>query len=111
LAVIGLFLLLLWPLLVSVRRAADLFVVRVRGGRAVFVRGRMPQSLLHDISDVVRSPPVSEAVLRVVRRSGEAELLVEGEVSEGQRQQLRNAIGRFSVQRIMGGGRPARPKR
>lgn len=100
--------LLLWPLVVSIRRATELFVIRVQNGRTRFVRGRIPQDLLNDIADVVANPPVPEARIRALRRSGEPELEMRGAVGDGQRQRLRNVVGRFSVQRIMAGGRPRR---
>jgi hypothetical protein len=108
LAVACVFALLAWPLVVSVRRATELFVVRVRAGRTRFVRGRMPQELLNEIAEVVASPEVASAELRVVRRSGEPELSLRGSLGPGQEQRLRNVIARFPVARIMAGGRPRR---
>lgn len=98
------------PFVLALRRATDLFVVRVRGGRATFVRGRMPQALLDDIAEVVRTPPVSEAVLRVVRRDGRAELIAKGTLDAAHLQRLRNVIACYSLPRIMAGGRPGRPR-
>lgn len=95
----------LLPLIIAVRRGAELFVIKVRDGQAHFFRGRIPQGLLDEIGDVVRSPKVEEAVLRVVRRSGKAELLTRGELGADQAQRLRNVLGRYSVQRIAAGGR------
>lgn len=102
------FALALSPLVVSIRRATELFVIRVRSGRTRFVRGRIPQDLLNDVADVVASPPVEQAEIRAVRRGGEPELLLKGALTSGQAQQLRNVVGRFSVQRIQSGGRPRR---
>lgn len=93
-------------LAVSVRRATELFVVKVLDGTAHFYRGRIPQGLLDEIGDVVRSPRVRQAELRVVRRGGSPELTTAGELSADQLQRLRNVIGRYSVQRIAAGGRP-----
>lgn len=98
----------LLPLVVAVRRAAELFVIRVRDGRAHFFRGRIPQGLLDEIDDVVRVPPVAKAELRVVRRSGRPELVTRGELGADQAQRLRNVLGRYSVQRIAAGGRRRR---
>jgi hypothetical protein len=109
--IIGAIGLALWPLVVSIRRSTDLFVVRVRAGQAHFVRGRMPHGLLHDIADVVNSPAIAEAELRAVRRAGQAELVVRGEVGSEQRQRLRNVVGCYSLPRILAGGPPARRRR
>jgi hypothetical protein len=95
----------LLPLVVAIRRATELFVVKVRDGQAHLFRGRMPQSLLDDINDVVRSPRVAAAELRVVRRSGKPELSARGELGPDQLQRLRNVLGRYGVQRIAAGGR------
>jgi Protein of unknown function (DUF3634) len=102
LALLGL---LLLPLVIGIRRATELFVVRVRDGEAHFFRGRIPQSLLDEIGDVVRSPRVQEAELRVVRRGGRPELSARGGLVPDQLQRLRNVLGRYSVQRIAAGGR------
>jgi hypothetical protein len=98
----------LLPLVIAVRRGAELFVVRVRRGEAHLFRGRIPQSLLDEIGDVVRSPMVAEIELRVVRRAGRPELSSRGEIGQDQLQQLRNVLGRYSVQRIAAGGRRRR---
>ena len=58
------------PLWVSLRRANELFVVKVVGGRASLVRGRIPEGLLGDLDDVVRRPRVKKATIRVVREGG-----------------------------------------
>jgi hypothetical protein len=98
----------LLPLFVAIRRATELFVVKVRDGEAHFFRGRIPQSLLDEIADVVRSPPVAAAELRVVRRSGKPELSARGELHADQLQRIRNVLGRYGVQRIAAGGRRRR---
>ena len=100
--------LLLVPLIVSIRRSTELFVVKVRGGKAQLSRGRIPQRLLDDIGDVVKAPPVSAATLRVVRRSGLPSLSIRGEIHPDQQQRLRNVIHRFGVTRIAAGGRRKR---
>jgi len=109
----GLFLLVLLalallPLFVAIRRATELFVVKVRDGKAHFFRGRIPQGLLDEIDDVVRSPKVVQAELRVVRRSGKPELNARGSLSLDQLQRIRNILGRYGVQRIAAGGRRRR---
>jgi uncharacterized protein DUF3634 len=95
----------LLPLVIGIRRSTELFVLRVRDGVPHLSRGRIPQGLLDEIGDVVGSPPLQEAELRVVRRSGKPELSSRGHVSPDQMQRLRNVIGQYSVQRIAAGGR------
>lgn len=104
--------LLLIPLAISVRRSTELFRVKVRDGKASFVRGRIPQSLLSDLEDIVRSPPIGRAELWAVRRSGKARLEIRGEISAEQGQRLRNVVGLYSLQRIRAGARaPTRRRR
>src|SRR3569832_831821 len=88
------------PLVISVRRATELFRLEVREGKARFIRGRMPQSLLTDLEDIVRAPPIERAELRAVLRSGQAYLETKGEISADQRQRLRNVLGTYSLQRF-----------
>jgi hypothetical protein len=98
------------PLTISIRRSTELFRIKVRDGRASFVRGRLPQSLLTDVEDIVRSPPIERAELWAVRRSGKARLETKGEINAEQRQRLRNVVGMYSLQRIRAGARPRRPR-
>ena len=94
------------PLIISIRRSTELFVLRVRKGRVHFVRGRIPRALLEDIGDVVRRPRVVSAELRVVREGGRPRLLARGQLDEGQTQRLRNVLGRWQVAQIRAGRRP-----
>lgn len=103
--------LLLLPLVISIRRATELFKVKIRAGRARFVRGRMPQSLLDDLGDVARSARIEHADLWVVRRRGRPELLTKGELSREQLQRLRNTIAGYTAQRIAAGGKPGKRRR
>lgn len=96
------------PLKISIGRGTELFVVKVQAGRARFLRGRLPLALLTDIEDIVAKPPVERAKLRAVKRNGAAEWLFEGQVSPGQKQQLRNALALYSLVRIAAGAKPRR---
>jgi len=100
-------LLALVPLIRSVRRATQLFVVKLHAGQAFFLRGRIPQGLLADIADVARSSHIEQAEVRAVRRSGRAELYFGGVVSPEDQQRLRNAVACYSLQRISTGARPS----
>jgi hypothetical protein len=103
---LGILGLALLPLIIAIRRGTELFLVKVRGGAAVFSRGRMPQGLLDEIVDIVQTPAVERAELRAVRRGGQPELVARGDLSAAQLQRLRNVLGRYSVQRIAAGGKP-----
>ena len=99
--------LLLVPLGISIRRSTELFRVKVRNGKAIFVRGRIPQSLLTDIDDIVRTPSVAHAEVWAVRSSGKAVLETKGDIPRDQLQRLRNVLGTYTLQRILAGGRRA----
>lgn len=96
-------LLLFW----SLRRALELFYVRIEHGRVRHVRGRIPPALLEDLRDVIQHSKIRDAELRVVRESSQPRLLVRGEVHPDQVQQLRNVVGRFRIAQIRA-GRPPR---
>lgn len=100
--------LLLLPLVISIRRSTELFKIKVRRGQARFVRGRMPQSLLTDIVDVVEGSNIEHADLLVVRRGGRAELVGTNKLNREQSQRLRNAIASYTLPRIAAGGKPGR---
>jgi hypothetical protein len=94
------------PLVVVLMRANELFYLRLRDGRLHVARGRIPQALLDDIADVLRAPPVAEGSVRGVSEDGRAVLYAEGELSEAQRQRLRNVVAQWPVVRIRNAPRP-----
>ena len=97
------------PLAVAIWRSNELFCLDVHGGRVRFVRGRIPQRLLDDLSDVLRRPPVRDARLRAVSEDRRPRLVVSsGHVGEGQLQQLRNVLGTWELAKIRAGGKPRR---
>lgn len=93
-------LLLAIPLVLALVRANELFCLKYDGERVRVVRGRIPQELLGDIGDVLRSVPTERVTLRGVVEDRAARLYADGALSEAQRQQLRNVIGQWPVIRI-----------
>lgn len=96
----------LWPLVVALLRANELFCLRLRDGRIRIARGRIPQALLDDVGDVLRDPPVAEGTLRGVSEDGRVRLYPEADLTEAQRQRLRNVIGRWTVSQVRNAPRP-----
>jgi hypothetical protein len=88
------------PLVVALLRANELFVVRFRAGRARVARGRIPQALLNDLADVLRSNPTDDVALRGVVEDQRVRVYAEGELSEAQRQQIRNVVSGWPVAKI-----------
>jgi hypothetical protein len=106
LAIALLLLLATSPLVILLLRANELFSLRLHGGRVRIVRGRIPRQLLDDIEDVLRRGGVAEGTLRGVSEDGRVRLHAQAELTEGQRQQLRNVVGRWSVTQVRNAPRP-----
>jgi hypothetical protein len=100
------FLLLSTPLVLAIVRANELFFLKIRDGSVSVRRGRIPQRLLDDVGDVVRS--VHRGWLRGVVEDGRPRLYAEGELSADQKQRLRNLIGTWSKEQIRSAPRPRR---
>ncbi len=95
------------PLVVVLLRANELFMLRVRDGAVTIGRGRIPQLLLNDVVDVLRGPPlVREGTLRGVSEGGRVELYAEAELTDAQRQRLRNVLAQWPVTRVRNANKP-----
>lgn len=95
------------PLVLALLRANELFCLRMREGRLRIVRGRLPQKLLNDISDILRRPaPADEVVVRVVIEDRAPRVYVQGELSDAQKQQLRNTVSMWPVVKIRNAPKP-----
>jgi hypothetical protein len=88
------------PLVVALLRANELFYLKLRGGRLHVARGRIPQKLLNDLGEVLRDPPVPEGTLRGVVEDRRVRLYAEAELTDAQRQRLRNIVGGWPVARV-----------
>ncbi len=99
LAIALLLLLAVIPLVVSLLRANELFFLRVTGGVVRVERGKLPQQLLTDIGDVVKDPPVTGS-LRGVSEGGRVRLYPDADLTEEQKQRLRNVIGQWPVAKV-----------
>ena len=75
-------------------RAHERFVIAVRNGRTLVMRGRIPLSLRNEIADVVARARVASATLRVVRSGGAARMIAVG-VDATVAQRLRNVLGLY----------------
>jgi len=91
-------------------RAAEIFCVSVRNGRALVIRGRVPPALLRAIREIVGSPPeVAHGTIRAVRGEHGARLTASGAIDEGRLQRLRNAFGLFPTSKLRAASPVARP--
>jgi uncharacterized protein DUF3634 len=88
------------PLVIALVRANELFYLRVRGEEVRAVRGRIPPALLSDIRDIVRAAPFGEGSIRGVVEDRRVQIYAEGELSQAQRQQLRNVVAMWPIAKI-----------
>jgi len=88
---------------VALRRASELFAVRVQGGKLSVLRGRLPPALFSELSDIAERAPQSDAELCVVSESGTPRLLLRGAPQPALEQAARNVLGRYSVSQIRTG--------
>ena len=73
-------------------RINEIFLVSIRDGRVLAVRGRIPPSLLSDFSDIAREADIRRAAIRAVRDVDHARLLIRG-VDSNVAQRFRNVFG------------------
>lgn len=81
------------------RRGSELFLVSVRDGRILVVRGAVPIRLRQELADLVSRPPVRRATLRARLDRSSVQLEVSG-VDEGRAQRLRNVFHTFPLARL-----------
>jgi hypothetical protein len=103
LAVVAVVLFFVW-------RAAEIFRISVRDGRALVIRGPVPPALLRAIREIVRSAPaVTHGTIRAVRGEDGARLTASGAIDEGRLQRLRNAFALFPTSKLRAAASVARP--
>jgi hypothetical protein len=101
-AVIVVALIALWA---ASRAAITVCVLEVTSGKVSLRRGAIAPRILADLEDVVERPRVAAATLRVVRDAGRARLEIQGDVSEPQKQRLRNVVGALPLAKLANGRR------
>jgi hypothetical protein len=101
-------LLVLIPLVLSLLRANELFCLKLRDGRLHIARGRIPQALLDDLADVLRDPPVTRGTLRGVIEDRRVQVRTDAELTDAQRQRIRNVVAAWPIARVRNAPRPRR---
>lgn len=91
-----------------VERANELFVLSVRGGRTILLRGHVPPRLQQEMSDVMRRARVQRSTIRVVRCDSHARVVASG-VDDGTAQRLRNVLGTHPIAALRAKHRLPRP--
>lgn len=87
-------------LLLITRNAARLFRLDVVAGRVVSLRGRAPQGLVREMTDVLRQRPIPSATITVYVRDRAAAVDARGDVTDAEAQRLRNVVATWPVAKI-----------
>ena len=90
-----------------VTRMNEIFCVSVRNGKMLLIRGTCPNTLFHDLQDVMRRADVQRATLRAVKTDGHARLLASG-VDDGIAQRCRNTFGTHPLHQLRSASSPQR---
>mgnify|MGYP001608074382 CR=1 FL=1 len=86
-------------LLVVVPRLNELFLISIRGGELLVVRGRVPAGLLRDIGEIVRRDGVGRGSIRALKTPDGVGLVTSG-LGEGTAQRLRNAFHLYPMSKL-----------
>lgn len=89
-----------------VQRSNELFLLSVRNGRVIIVRGRVPPGFLRDVRMIVRGE--AKATIRGVKSEGHARITASG-LDDRALQRLRNAFGVYPASRLRAAPPIARP--
>jgi hypothetical protein len=73
-------------------RIDEVFTVSLRGGRALVIRGRIPQGVLNELCEVLEQQGVKRATVRGLKAVGHTRLVARGVDGDCQ-QRLRNVFG------------------
>lgn len=96
-AVIGLsaFALFAW-----LSRQSTMFVLSVRDGRVLVVRGGVPTGFLSEARDVIGRARIRSGTIRAQKTENACRLTFSGAIDEGTQQRLRNVFGRFPAAQL-----------
>ncbi len=81
-------------------RANELFLVSVRDGKVLVVRGRVPVSLLQAFREAVNEPAVRRGWIRAWKAESGAQLACGGDIPEGREQRMRNAFMLYPASKL-----------
>lgn len=86
-------------LVFAATRGRELFMLSVRRGELLVVRGRLPSGLFLDLADVVERAGVARGEIRVAKSEGHARLTARG-VDAATLQRLRNTVGIVPLRKL-----------
>ena len=73
-------------------RVGELFMISVREGKLLVVRGRVPVSMLQEFREACTNPTVRRGTIRAVKTDTGGALHCSGDISEGREQRMRNTF-------------------
>jgi hypothetical protein len=80
-------------------RLNELFLISIRDGELLVVRGRVPTALLQDIAEIATRHAVEQATVRALRGRDGARLATSG-LDDGVAQRLRNSFHLYPVSKL-----------
>jgi Protein of unknown function (DUF3634) len=83
-----------------VTRGNELFLISVRDGKLLVVRGRVPVSLLQDFREIVNRPMVKRGTIKAYRGEYGAQIRVSGGIDEGREQRMRNTFQFYPASKL-----------
>lgn len=90
----------LWALYRTARRAVTILRAEILDGDLVVREGGIAPRLLDDLKEVARRARIPHATLRIERDGEHASLVIEGAVTDAQRQQFRNVVGSVPLAKL-----------
>ena len=87
---------------IAAQRLNELFIIRIRHGRILIVRGVVPPGLLQAFADIVYTARTERGTVRGVRGPWHARLVIRG-VDDGTAQRLRNVFGIHPMHELRSG--------
>ncbi|HEY4056280.1 MAG TPA: DUF3634 family protein [Kofleriaceae bacterium] len=81
-------------------RGNELFLISVRDGNLLVVRGRVPVSLLQDFRDIVNRPTVKRGTIKGYKGEYGAQISVSGGIDEGREQRMRNTFQLYPAAKL-----------
>jgi hypothetical protein len=88
------------------QRLNELFLLSIRNGRTLIVRGRIPPSLLDAFADIGRAARIERATVQAIRGLSHARLVIRG-VDDGTAQRFRNVFGIHPIRELRRAPRPS----
>jgi hypothetical protein len=88
-------------LLFAISRARHLFALRIRKGKIVSVKGRIPPTVVGELADVFKDTTTSGTLTGSSER-GRVRVDFSGKITDNVMQRARNVVGMFPLSRFQG---------